>query len=502
MKADVVIIGSGISGLTAAAILAAKGRKVVIIEKQPRIGGALKRFRRGNIPFDVGFHYTGCLGQGDILHLLWHYCSVLHRLEVLPFPAEGHDRLYINGYPPPVRAYFSYTRFTDELKQHFPAEQGAIDQYFQKIEHICRSIPFYNTKLPLTDFLQGYKPKGHPLSEFLEKITDNRFLQATLANPAILYGVPTDQVSIDVHAMVAHSYYTGAYGIAGGGQAIVDAFQARLQEADTEFLTDRAVASILVDDHGVTGIRTDREETIESDYVIHTGHPSALIDMVPDGCFRPAFRNRLIDLKNSISMFALFGTVSATPGTKAFLDWTNHISIPEGPNSFPPSLKTRSTQRSLMLTCTERTANNTLQPQIKSVILLQPAFWEEVAHFHHCRKGNRPPAYSRLKHTITEQMLQTAEKKWGDYLGPIRPLAMGTPLTFRDELSAPEGCAYGAMHCLNQYNPRPRTRVPGLLLSGQSTLMTGIVGASISGMVSAGEILGLESLWQEIRRWS
>jgi all-trans-retinol 13,14-reductase len=79
---------------------------------------------------------------------------------------------------------------------------------------------------------------------------------------------------------------------------------------------------------------------------------------------------------------------------------------------------------------------------------------------------------------------------------------MGTPLTFRDELSAPEGCAYGAMHCLNQYNPQPRTRVPGLLLSGQSTLMTGVVGASISGMVSAGEILGLESLWQEIRRWN
>ena len=63
MKADVIIIGSGISGLTAAAILAAKDRKVVIIEKQPRIGGALKRFRRSNIPFDVGFHYTGCLGK-------------------------------------------------------------------------------------------------------------------------------------------------------------------------------------------------------------------------------------------------------------------------------------------------------------------------------------------------------------------------------------------------------------------------------------------------------
>jgi hypothetical protein len=31
--------------------------------------------------------------------------------------------------------------------------------------------------------------------------------------------------------------------------------------------------------------------------------------------------------------------------------------------------------------------------------------------------------------------------------------------------------------------------------------MTGVVGASISGLVGAGEILGLESLWEEVRKW-
>ncbi len=97
-------------------------------------------------------------------------------------------------------------------------------------------------------------------------------------------------------------------------------------------------------------------------------------------------------------------------------------------------------------------------------------------------------------------MVAQAERLWHEQCGAIQPLATGTPLTFCDELSAPEGCTYGAMHCLDQFNPDIRTRLPGLYLSGQSTLMTGVVGASISALVAAGEITGLEPLWEEIKK--
>ena len=96
-------------------------------------------------------------------------------------------------------------------------------------------------------------------------------------------------------------------------------------------------------------------------------------------------------------------------------------------------------------------------------------------------------------------MIRTAEQRWGEYCGRIEPLAVGTPLTFRDMLGAPQGCVYGAMQSLDQFNPGVRTRLAGLFLIGQSTLMTGVVGAAASGLVGAGEILGLEDLWEEIR---
>jgi all-trans-retinol 13,14-reductase len=103
------------------------------------------------------------------------------------------------------------------------------------------------------------------------------------------------------------------------------------------------------------------------------------------------------------------------------------------------------------------------------------------------------------KEKIACEMLHAARKTW-DGCGEIHPLAVGTPLTFRDELTAPQGSAYGVMHCLGQFNPGARTRLRGLWLSGQSTLMAGVVGASLSGMVTAGEITGLEILWENVRR--
>ena len=494
MHSDVVIIGSGISGLTAAAILAKNGKQVLVVEKKPRIGGALKRFKRRGIPFDVGFHYTGCLGEQEILNRIWHYCNVLPYLTVLAFPHHGSDRLYLKKHKKPVDAFFSYDAFKDELKSHFPKENKGIDTYFDTIQDVCNNIPFYNPKLSLTDFLRGYKTPKTVLKKFLTSITSNSSLQSVFASPAMLYGIPSDNVSIEVHASVAHSYYQGAYSISGGGQSIVDAYKTACEHLGVSFFTSENVESILADTTGVTAINTTSGKRVSCHNVIFTGHPSGLINMTPKNCFRPAYRKRLLGLKNTISMNILFGTLPHPPES---LNWNNHIFLPDGPDLAPQNLN-KTGDRLLMLTSTERKSYSLQQPN-KSVILLQPARWEEVQEFENSTSSSRSSRYEAHKKKISEDMIQQATKKWGGMFDNITTVAIGTPLTIRDELSAPEGCAYGAMHSLDQFTPDIRTRLPGLLLSGQSTLMTGLVGASISGMISAGEILGLEALWEEIR---
>ena len=56
---DIIIIGSGIGGLTTGALLALRGKKVLILEKHFKIGGWTHTFKRSNYEWDVGIHYIG-----------------------------------------------------------------------------------------------------------------------------------------------------------------------------------------------------------------------------------------------------------------------------------------------------------------------------------------------------------------------------------------------------------------------------------------------------------
>lgn len=494
MKTDTVIIGSGISALTAAALLAKRGMNVHVLEKNRFLGGALKQFKRRGVSFDVGFHYTGCLGEGEILNTLWKYCNVLDKLEILPFPREGSDRLYLQNYDTQVDAYFSYDLLKRELLLHFPREKKAIENYFTTIQKVCSTVPFYNQTLQLSEFLKSFRSSKQSVKKYIESITTDVHLQSILAAPALLYGVETDNVSIDVHAMVAHGYYLGAYSVAGGGQAIVNAFIDTCKKNGVSFFSSTKASSIVFDNSGITGVVTESGEMIECSQVIFTGHPSHLIDIIDSKAFRPAFRKRLIELKNTLSMNIVFGFLNNAPPS---LDWHNHVFLPPGANPLDKKFN-QSNQRLLMMTSTERRSFN-LQQHNKSVILFQPAFWHDVEKYAASTGTTRPEEYQDYKQSISKTMISQVEKIFGEQFKNITVLTAGTPLTFRDELSAPQGCAYGASHSLDQYTPDIRTRIPGLLLSGQSTLMTGIVGASLAGLISAGNIVGLEPLWEDLR---
>lgn len=497
VNADVVIVGSGVSGLTSATILAKQGKKVVVVEKQPQFGGALRQFKRQGLSFDVGFHYTGCLGEGELLDFLWRYCDVSPYVSPVPLTG-GYDHFEFDGWDNSVRGYFSYDDFSRELKTYFPGENSGIDHYFKTIKEICAEVPFYNTDLALTPFLRGYKSRPSSLQSFLQKITRDPYLRALLTAPGFLYGTPLEDASLEVHALVAHGYYSGAFTVEGGGQAIVDGFIRALKNFGGELIAGETVENIVEKNGKTAGVQLGNGRLIECSDVIYTGHPASMLSTVADGVFRPAYRKRLHTLRNSLSMFAVFGRSEKQLNP---LDGSlNYYVLPQGQNMLSGNCNTLHSQRPMMMTGTRTRPVESLQEQENGIILLRLGHWQDVEQFSSSSPNTRPEEYYAYKKTIGSDMVGIAQKRWGALTGEIETLAVGTPLTFRDELNAPEGCAYGARHCLDQFNPDVRTRLPGLYLAGQSTLMTGVAGASISGLVAAGEILGLESLWEEVKK--
>ncbi|MDH3974902.1 MAG: NAD(P)/FAD-dependent oxidoreductase, partial [Deltaproteobacteria bacterium] len=65
---------------------------------------------------------------------------------------------------------------------------------------------------------------------------------------------------------------------------------------------------------------------------------------------------------------------------------------------------------------------------------------------------------------------------------------------------SPGGASYGLKQSVQEMKLGPVTSILGLYLAGQSILMPGIMGASISGLIGASNIIGMESLWNEVRK--
>ncbi|MBM9519755.1 NAD(P)/FAD-dependent oxidoreductase [Desulforhopalus vacuolatus] len=497
VKADVVIIGSGISGLTAAALLAKHGKEVVLVEKNRNPGGSIRQFTRKNHAFDIGFHYTGCLGEGEILNLLWQHCGVLDKVNIIPASQGGYDHFEDPATGKVIRGYFSYEHLEEELIANFPHEKNGIKTYLKTIRTNCQDVPFYKTDLPLLPFLRGYKDQVNSLSSFLDKTIEDRLLRSVLEAPGFLYGVPTRKASVEVHSLVAHGYYSGAYKVAGGGQSVVNSFVDAIRATGTSLSVNAEVTSIQVKNGAVTGVTLYSGEEITCSQIIYTGHPGQSLALLPPSVFRPAYKSRVRNLQNSLSMFAVFAE------SEKFVDCTtgalNYYIFPKTGEILPPQSMLAPNQRIMLMTSGAPASSKELHGHGNDVTLLSTGYWKDVEPFLKNDSPRRSPEYTAWKADITDKMVTKAEERWGAISGTLTPLATATPLTFRDKLSAPSGCTYGAMHCLGQYTPDVRTRLSGFYLSGQSTLMTGVVGASVAGLVSAGEILGLEDLWRSIR---
>ena len=67
---DAIVIGSGLGGLTTAALMAKAGKKVLVLERHYTAGGFTHSFKRRGYEWDVGVHYVGQVGQA-VLQLGW-----------------------------------------------------------------------------------------------------------------------------------------------------------------------------------------------------------------------------------------------------------------------------------------------------------------------------------------------------------------------------------------------------------------------------------------------
>src|SRR5215471_6252638 len=115
---DAIIIGSGIGGLAAAALLSlSAGKRVLVLERHYTAGGFTHVFHRPGYEWDVGLHYVGQMQAGSPLRAI--FDSITNgALDWAPAP-DIYDRMVF-----PSREYdfpSGRERFRERMKQYFPS---------------------------------------------------------------------------------------------------------------------------------------------------------------------------------------------------------------------------------------------------------------------------------------------------------------------------------------------------------------------------------------------
>jgi prolycopene isomerase len=127
---DVIVIGSGIGGLVTATQLAAKGAKVLVLERYLIPGGSGGYFERAGYHFDVGASMIFGFGTQGTTNLLTKALQAVDMsLETIPDPVQIHYHLP-DGLD--LKVHRNYENFLQELSTHFPEERQGIRQFYDE----------------------------------------------------------------------------------------------------------------------------------------------------------------------------------------------------------------------------------------------------------------------------------------------------------------------------------------------------------------------------------
>ena len=118
-RADVLVIGAGIAGLTAAALLARHGKKVCLLEAHQQSGGCAGTFCRGPYIFDAGATQVAGFELGGSHQRL---CSELGVALPTATPLDPGCVVDLNDGHPPVRIWRDQQRWKQERRQQFLVE--------------------------------------------------------------------------------------------------------------------------------------------------------------------------------------------------------------------------------------------------------------------------------------------------------------------------------------------------------------------------------------------
>lgn len=503
-KFDAIVIGSGLGGLTSAALLSRHAKKrVLVLERHYRAGGYTHTFTRPGYEWDVGVHYVGQVGERGSLRAAFDRLSD-GRIKWAQLP-DVYDRIELGE-----RGYDLVSgtgRFIAKMGDYFPRERDAIAKYVELVKttakrgslyYLSRALPPLVSTLasPLVKRAFG-EMAGRTTRDVLSGLTRNEELIGVLTGQYGDYGLPPSRSSFAIHSAVVAHYLGGGYYPIGGSAVFAESIAPLIEENGGHIAVSAEVTSIIVEHGKAVGVRlADGSEQRAPMIISDAGVANTFGRLLPQEARPAAWVNALRTVPPSVSYVCLYMGFKATDAELG-LNGTNLWLYPDEKHDENIARYERDMNAPFPMVYFSFPSSKdpdfqNRHPGRATIDVITMAKWEWFEQWKSTRWRKRGADYDALKQRFTDRLLEVVFKRFPQLKGRVDIAELSTPLSTAHFASHPRGELYGLDHTPGRYSLplRAKTPVPGLLLTGADLASAGVAGAALGGVITAGAVLG------------
>ena len=490
MGYDVVIIGTGIGGLTAGALLAKKGLKVLLLERGAQPGGYVISFRREGFTFDAtGVFVGGCEPGGE-------FEAILREAGVqLEFKKIDAIRNIYPGFEIALRRG-GFDHYIERLQAIFPEEKPGIERYEgiisrigAEVEALSRITWYEKALFPLL-FRNLVRFSGATHKAILDNLFKGNEIKMALSSLPVT--VPPSQLSfLFVATFLNKVISTGAYYPKGGMGGISKALAGSIERMGGGIRCRTEAVRILARGNRVTGVVTRGGEVIEAPAVIsNVSLPQTFRRLLSEGP-PSSLARRLNRLEYSLSSFIVYLGVRADTELNTLPFFTYLRSISDLEEEYGMLRKGEIPENPTVIMVIPSLIDPSLAPEGTHAVKLLTVV--PYGYRNGWNRANRR-SYRALKEEMAQRLIAHVESRvFPGLAGKIIFHEAATPITLERYTGNERGAMYGLANTPMQFGrhrPPNRTSIKGLYLAGHYTRPAhGIVGAAISGCFTARLIL-------------
>jgi all-trans-retinol 13,14-reductase len=449
---DDLVMGSGMAGLSVAALLAQAGRRVIVVEAHDTPGGYAHTFQLGRYRFCSEVHYIFGCEPGGSMYTLLDELGLVEQVPFIELEPDGYDRIVVSG--DRYRVPRGWDTYRDRLVGLFPAEAVALHRYFDVVAAIASELSKLPDSIGIADLVSAplrfprlIRMRSWTLSRLFDKLDLSPRLRAILAGQCGDYLLPPSRVSLLLHATLVTAYGSGAFYPRHHYHQLVDSLVGSITaRPGCEVLLNHEVDRIEVDGGRVTSVHTATGRVLRAGRFISNIDPRATLDLAGVEAFPRSF-------VRSLSGEYSYGGVSFFLGLKD-IDLRDYgfgsYNVWSYPHDDLERIYADQGERNdladpwlFFSTPTLHSAEPGLAPLACQT--MHVATHASYSEWRALRDRDRR-AYHREKKRLREHLLDVIEARFVPRLRDhIDVFALGTPTTNERYVRAPHGNSYGTV---------------------------------------------------------